>query len=294
LDDCEPNTMRRRLFWSLLGIGLLPRVTATRADSSDVTLLTADLEISGDWGGSATADVAVVINAMRSACLAGVALLSEHQPETLRVEDRSGNSPSVWLHTERPTIAWVTVVVGSRDWCNLAYQFGHELGHVLSNSWELDSQPRNPCQWVEEAMVEAFSLRGLGRMADDWERAPPFPGDNAYANSIRAYRETIVADYRTAAQDQGVGAGFAAWFKAHQAFLDEHGGIDDAKGAVSTMLGLLESDTAAIADLGALNRWPERSGVPLPHYLDLWQSSCAELSTPGRLPMRVRNILAGQ
>ncbi len=286
--------MRRRLFWSLLGIGFLPRVTATRADSSDVTLLTADLEISGDWGGSATADVAVVIDAMRSACLTGVALLSERQPETLRVEDRSGNNPSVWLHTERPTIAWVTVVVGSRDWCNLAYQFGHELGHVLCNSWTLDSQPRNPCQWVEEALVEAFSLRGLGRMADVWERAPPFPGDNAYASSIRAYRETIVADYRTAARDQGSAAGFGAWFRAHQAFLDQHGGVDAAKGAVSTMLGLLESDTAAIADLGALNCWPERSGVPLPQYLDLWQSSCAALRTPGRLPMGVRNLLAGQ
>ncbi len=285
--------MRRRFVMSLLGTCvLLPKVSAARPGAADASLLTSDIEIRGDWNGSATADVAVVVNAMRNACLTGVALLSERQPETLRVEDRSGSNPSVWLHMELPTTAWVTVVVGERDWCNLAYQFGHELGHVLCNSWELEARPRNPCQWVEEAMVEAFSLWGLGRMADEWERAPPFPGDSGYAVSIRAYRESIVAGYRMAAQDQGIAVGLGAWFKTHEAFLARDGGIDAAKGAVFPMLDLLESDADAIADLGALNRWPERSGVPLPHYLNRWQSSCAELGAPSRLPMRVRNLLA--
>jgi hypothetical protein len=59
------------------------------------------------------------------------------------------------------------------------------------------------------------------------------------------------------------------------------------------MLDLLEGDVATIADMGALNRWPGRSGVPLPEYLDLWEKSCAELNAPGRLPVRVRDLLAG-
>jgi hypothetical protein len=29
--------------------------------------------------------------------------------------------------------------------------------------------------------------------------------------------------------------------------------------------------------LGALNRWPGRSSVPIDDYLRLWQASCAEL-----------------
>ena len=280
---------------SLLGTGaLLPLKTAVaRANCQCVTLLTANLELGGDWGGSASTDAAAVIESMRAACLAGVALLSDHQPEKLRVDDQSGSNPSVWLHTEFPTTAWIVVIVGTRDWCNLAYQFGHELGHVLCNSWEPDAKPRNPCQWIEEALVEAFSLRGLARMADDWVRSPPFPNDTTYAGSIRSYRETILASYRSAAQDQGIAAGFGAWFKAHEAFLDQHGGVDAARGAVSTMLGLLQGDAAMIADMGALNRWPARSGVPLPDYLDLWEKSCAELGAPGRLPVRVRDLLAG-
>jgi hypothetical protein len=286
--------MRRRRLLSSLGAGmLLPFETAVaRPISPGMTLLTAPLELGGAWGGSAPADGAAVIERMRAACLTGVPLLSDHQPERLRVDDHTGINPSIWLHTDNQTTGWIIVSSGTRDWCNLAYQFGHELGHVFCNSWESDAWPRNPCQWIEEALVEAFSLRGLGLLADDWMHAPPFPNDAAYAGSIRGYRDTILAGYRTAAQNQGAAAGFGAWFKIQRTFLDEHGGVDAVGGAVSTMLGLLEGDAAMIADMGALNRWPGRSGVPLHDYLDLWQKSCAELNAPGRLPVRLRELLA--
>jgi hypothetical protein len=287
--------MRRRRFLSLLGAGMLVplKTAAARPISRGVNLLAATLELGGTWGGSAPTDAAAVIERMRVACLTGVVLHSDHQPEKLRVDDRSGSNPSIWLHTEEPAMAWITVIVGARDWCNLAYQFGHELGHVLCNSWESDAKPRTPCQWIEEALVEAFSLRGLGLLADDWGHAPPFPNDAGYADSIRSYRKTILAGYLRVAHDQDVAAGFSAWFKTHETYLDQHGGLDAARAAVPVMLGLLEGDTTMIADMGALNRWPGRSGIPLHDYLDLWEKSCAELNTPGRLPVRLRELLAG-
>lgn len=191
-----------------------------------------------------------------------------------------------------PNLAWINVAIGTRDWCKLSYEFGHELGHMLCNSWGPDAKPRNPCQWIEEALVEAFSLRGLAILADNWASAPPFPNDGDYASSIRDYRQALLKDYRTAAQDQGAGTGLKIWFKAHEAVLSERGGIDAARGAVWTVLNLLESDATTIQDLGALNRWPGRSGVPLHDYLVLWEKSCAELGSPGQLPKQVRNLLA--
>jgi hypothetical protein len=272
---------------------LLPlKAGVARAASSRGQLLAAPLEVGSNWGGSAPTDVAAVVGRMRAACLAGVTLLSDRQPERLRVDAGSGSNPSVRLHAGAPTTAWVAVIVGTRDWCNLAYQFGHELGHVFCNSWEADARPRNPSQWLEEALVEAFSLRGLALLADGWARSPPFANDGAYAGSIRSYRETILARYRAAAQEQGAGAGFGAWFKAREAFFHRHGGVDAARGAVSTMLGLLESDADMVADMGALNRWPGRSGIPLHDYLGHWAKSCAELNAPGRLPGRIRELLA--
>jgi hypothetical protein len=287
--------MTRRRLLSLLGAGTLPaaKSAAATAIPTAVTLLTAPLQLGGTWRGSAPTDAAAVIRRLRAACLSGGGLLSDRQPAKLRVDDRTGSNPAVWLHTDDPTTAWIIVIVSARDWCNLAYQFGHELGHVFCNSWQADAAPRNPCQWIEEALVEAFSLRGLGLLADDWQHAPPFSNDAAYAGSVRSYRDTILARYRKVALEEGVGAGFGAWFRAHAAFLDKHGSITAARGAVSTMLDMLEGDAATIADMGALNRWPGRTGVPLNDHLDLWENSCAELHAPGRLPVRLRECLAG-
>ena len=264
-----------------------------RPISPRVTLLTTPLELGGTWGDSAPGDAAVVIEHMRAACLAGVAPVSDHQPEKLRVDDHFAGNPAIWLHSDNPTTGWIVVTVGTNDWCRLSYQFGHELGHVFCNSWEPDAKPLNPCQWIEESLVEEFSLRGLGILADEWARVPPFPNDAAFADAIRSYRETILVRDRTVADDQGMTAGFGAWFKTHEAFFADHGDVSEAMAAVPTMLSMLEGDAAIISDMGALNRWPGRSGVPLPDYLDLWAKSCAELNAPGRLPVRLKEFLAG-
>lgn len=76
--------MRRRRFISLLGTAgalLALKTAAARAISPKMTVLTAPLELGGDWGGSAHTDAAAVIKRMRAACLAGVPLLSDRQPE---------------------------------------------------------------------------------------------------------------------------------------------------------------------------------------------------------------------
>jgi hypothetical protein len=85
--------------------------------------------------------------------------------------------------------------IGARDWCKLAYQFGHELGHVLCNSWQHRAEPKLPNQWLEEALVEAFSIRGLGLLADSWEERPPFPDAAAFVTAIRKYRQDLTDKY---------------------------------------------------------------------------------------------------
>jgi hypothetical protein len=289
------NLMRRRSLICLLRASmLLPLRTLARVigNSARTTLLTAPLEIGGNWGGSAQRDVTVVIERMRVACLNGVALVSDRQPDRLHVDDRPNGGPSVWLQTAAPTTAWINLVVGPRDWCKLAYQFGHELGHVLCNSWQSDAKPRNPCQWIEESLVEAFSLRGLAILSENWALAPPFPNDGGFAGAIRDYTEEVKARYRAAAYDQGAGAGLGAWFGTHEKSLSVDGGLDAARGAVATMFDLVQANPAMLEDLGALNRWPGRSGVALSDYLAKWETSCTELGTPGKLPKGVRDLLA--
>jgi hypothetical protein len=287
--------MRRRTILLLLGAGassLAVGMSLGQGESSPTTLLNAPLEVQGEWGKSAPGAATSVISRMREVCLAGVKLLSDQQPTRLRVENHADSSPSIWLHNDSRRIAWIIVNIGERDWSKLAYQFGHELGHVLANSWGPNSKPQPPCQWLEEALVEAFSLRGLGKLADSWEQRPLFKNDAPFANAIRQYRRGAIENYEKIGSNEMRDSGVDAWFRQHRSALEDDGGITGpAQAAVPTMLHELETDTRSIEDMGALNRWAERSAVPIERYLRLWKRSCDEIGAAGELPKRLVDLL---
>jgi hypothetical protein len=255
------------------------------------TLLSAPIELAGDWGHMLPRAADQVVERMRLACLEGVRLLSDRQPTRLRVDEHTSGSPAVWLHPDGSTMAWVIVDIGERDWSKLAYQFGHELGHVMANSWQPHAKPKPPCQWIEEALVEAFSLRGLGRLAESWKRDPPFAGDNAFGNAIADYRQNIVRHYAPLADQQGLTRDPAAWFADHRSEIEMPGLNQFAQAASLTILGEYERAPSCVEALGALNRWPGRTGVPIDDYFRQWQASCAELQASPELPTRLREML---
>jgi hypothetical protein len=263
-----------------------------QAEAGSMTLLDIPLEVQGEWGKSPPRAAAAVIARMREASLAGPRLLSDRQPTRLRVENRTSGNPAIWLHSDAGAVAWIIVNVGGRDWSKLAYQFGHELGHVLANSWGPDSKPQNPCQWLEEALVEAFSLYGLGRLADSWEQRPVFANDAAFADAIRQYQRAAIERYETIASNQIRASRFDVWFRQNRSALENAGGLAGAaEAAVAMMLHELEGDIRRIEDLGALNRWHGRSAVPIERYMRLWETSCADIGAEGGLPKRLSNLL---
>ena len=71
--------------------------------------------------------------------------------------------------------------------------------------------------------MEAFSVRGLGRLAEGWEQDPPFPGDNAFGNAIADYRQDIIRRYSALADQQGLSRDPAAWFAAHRSEIEMPG-----------------------------------------------------------------------
>jgi hypothetical protein len=257
-----------------------------------MTLLSVPLEVRGEWGNSPTQAATAVMARMREACLTRIKLFSDRQPSGLRVENRASGSPAVWLHNDATTIAWIVVNIGERDWCKLAYQFGHELGHVLANSWGPDSKPRRPCQWLEEALVEAFSLRGLEKLADSWAERPPFANDAPFAGAIRHYRRSAIENYEKVAFNQMRNSQADTWFGQYRSSLEDDGGITGpAQAVVTTMLRELDTDSRCIEALSALNRWAGRSSVPIEQYMHLWQKSCDEIGVAGRLPKRLVSLL---
>jgi hypothetical protein len=261
---------------------------------ADINLLSAPLELNGDWGDSPPETAAVAISRMREACLSELQLLSDRQPNRLRVDNHRSGPPHIWLHSDNPTMAWIVVDIQPRAWSQLTYQFGHELGHVLCNSWmwKVDTPP--PSRWLEECLVEAFSMRGIARLADRQESEPPFNGDAQYGRSLHAYRAYLEEKYQSALEPElapAAGNELAAWWRANRSALESAGGLTPyAAAAILAVLKELEADKSCVEDLAALNRWPGRSTVPLEDYLRLWGSSCREIGASGRLPARLQEM----
>lgn len=258
-----------------------------------VTLLTAPIELAGNWGRMFPHAADQVVELMRRSCLDGVRLISDRQPSRLRVDEHPSGPPAVWLHEDGSTTAWVIVDIGQQAWAQLSYQFGHELGHVLANSWQFHAKPAPPCQWLEEAIVEAFSLRGLARLARNWTQKPPFPGDNAYGEAILEYRQNVVRQYGQLAAQQGGVGDFRSWFDRNRRGLEAPTGLNPfAKAASLVILAEYERTPGCIEAVGALNRWPRRGALPIEAYIGEWLASCSELNASPALPKFIKQILS--
>ncbi len=292
----SPARIDRRRFLALTGAAALSAFAGRalgRESAAAGSLLNAPIELAGDWPSTPKDAVMRVLSRVRSIDLSGVRLLSDRQPEKVHVENHNQGSPAIWLHGDQPQMASIIVNVGPADWCKLAYQFGHELGHVLANSWQSSAKPQLPTQWLEEALVETFSIRGLRLLADGWERSPPFAGDKAFAASIRQYRSNLLEANKT---DGAVGSpdDAASWFHASRADLESGKGVPRGP-AILGILALYEEGEPSgkpslIDDLGALNRWPERTAVPIERYLERWKQSCSEIGASGKLPTRLQQL----
>lgn len=139
--------------------------------------------------------------------------------------------------------------------------------------------------------MESFSLRGLGRLAKSWKQDPPFPGDNAFGDAIADYRRNIVQRYTKLADEQGLTHDAAAWFADHRSEIEVPGLNPFAQAASLSILGEYERTPSCVEALGALNRWPGRTGVPIEEYFHQWEASCAELQASPLLPTHLREML---
>ena len=140
-------------------------------------------------------------------------------------------------------------------------------------------------------VIQTVQLRGLGRLAQSWKQNPPFAGNNAFGDAIADYQKNVIRDCTKLADEQGLTRDSAAWFAGHRTGIEVAGLNPFAQAASPTILAEYERAPECVEALGALNRWPGRSGVPIGDYLRQWEASCAELQASPLLPARLREML---
>src|SRR5262245_61871033 len=126
------------------------------------------------WGDAGAADITKVLQS------AGDALSSqfpERKFPPIEVS-RSSTTPITLFQRGPAGELRVRLNVEGTYWAQFAFQFAHEMGHVVCGFEEYP----NPNQWFEETLCETASLFVLGRMAERWKTRPPWPNWKDYAS----------------------------------------------------------------------------------------------------------------
>jgi hypothetical protein len=219
----------------------------------------------GDRGDADPDDIAAVC---RSAAAELLALCPGRDLGVVTVE-RSAEGPIVLFRPGPKGERRIRLDVSDRHWAQPAYQFAHELCHLLCNTREADTANL----WFEESLCEAASLFVLRRMAETWKTRPPYRNGKGYAGSP--------ADYARARIDDTAGPGGAAdlseWRGTHGPALRRNP-HDRALNRVAAVRlpALLEKDPSRWEAVGVLNRWDKDRPPTFAEYLADWRARLPE------------------
>ena len=223
------------------------------------------LRVASDgWGGAGAADVAKVLQSAGEA-------LAQYFPDrkfpTIEVS-RSRTTPITLFQRGPGGEIRVKLNVEGPYWAQFAFQFAHEMGHIVCNFEEYP----NPNQWFEETICEVASLFVLGRMAESWKTRPPYPNWKDYAGALRTYR-----DDRLEKAKLPEGATLADFFRAQEAALRKDPGLRETNlRMAAAILPLFEEAPERWAAVAALNAVRGDGARTFARYLRDWSASCPE------------------
>jgi hypothetical protein len=136
------------------------------------------------WGGG-IADVRAVLNSTAGELWR---YFPKRQLKPILVEPKGG--PIVLFRRGPKGEYHVRLNTGNQLWAQLAYQFAHEMGHILCNYDE--DQHRH--KWFEESLAELASMFALRAMAKSWQTNPPYPNWKSYSKALDRYADQLLID----------------------------------------------------------------------------------------------------
>ncbi|HSI33445.1 MAG TPA: hypothetical protein VK986_07625 [Tepidisphaeraceae bacterium] len=214
------------LFCVVIGVAVHAEPPKTAAPPE----LLLDVE-KADWKGSSRGDVRAVLVSAADQMLP---YFPGAKIERLRVTNPGG--PIVLYERDKDGAVRVKLDTGANLWAQTAFQFAHELTHVLCRF----RTGSNPNKWLEESLCETGSLFTLRRMGEAWKVKPPYANWKDYSKSLTAY-----ADERVKAATLPAGTSLAEWYKENEPALRK------------TATDRPRNTTVAVVLLGILERSPE-------------------------------------
>ena len=215
------------------------------------------IEVLGEWGDAPRENV------QKTLCSAAAQLLRfcpERRLGTITVRHHEGVPMTLY---EKGPQGQHQVLLGARNtyWCQYAYQFSHEVGHILCNC---DRRKEGRNHWFEETLCETASLFAMRRMATAWKTDPPYanwadfaPRLDQYVDSILAGRDRRLPPDRTMPQ----------WFlERAEVLAGQRHPTPDSQLVAAYLLALFEDEPKGVGIVGLDQPWPQGRRTRFPRF----------------------------
>jgi hypothetical protein len=225
--------------------------------------------VGSDWGTAQQQDIETVLYSV-------AAILLEHFPgKRLHpiVVTVAADRPITLFRRGPANEYLVRLSARDRHWARYAYEFAHELAHILTNyEHHAPGGALRPNQWFEEAVCEAASLYALKRLAFAWEVWPPHPHWAAYAPEFRHYVERFLGEsHRQLPSDMPL----STWFRRNEQELQDKPYVRGHNEVVANILLPLFEENAEVWEAISYLNVEGRSGN-LKAYLQAWHDNAPE------------------
>ena len=253
----------------------------------------------GNWGNVETADIQLVLQSVASEFQSHVGHMREGGLK-LRVVPR-GVSPRVLYERGAEGEYMVHLTARNDRWYQYAYQFSHELCHILSNFDHKDSTGDGVAtgnQWFEESLCGTPSLFTLKNLAAVWTSQPPARKWIGYAPVFAAYADHLLAEtHRHLPAQQS----FEQWYAENRSLLRANPYLREKNELVATaLLPLFEHDSSLWQAIAYLNTDKSSSQKAFADYLADWHAACPQQNkllvrqTMALLGLQPENLAATQ
>ena len=240
----------------LIPIGLLIAVFSCQSGES------LSLRLVGEWT-SGKADAEKVLQSVAREFLP---LFPEAELPVIEVEQKGGPI-SLFKRGPNGEIR-VKLDTGGTLWAQHAFQFAHELGHILCRY----EDEKHPNKWLEESICEMASLYALRRMEISWKTAAPYPNWTSYAPALRKY-----ADERSTKGALPEGVTLAAWYAERAEAFNKNATNRENNLVIATaLLPYFEEKPERWRAIWYVNVEKLTPAYGAREYLEAWRKNCPE------------------
>ena len=215
-----------------------------------------------DWGGASLRDIGKVLNSSARQ------LWPHASQEELKpiIVDRSRTGPIVLFRRGNEGQYIVRLDTHKTFWCQYAFQFSHELCHILCG-YKAGARDN---LWFEESLCETASLFAMPRMRKEWDKEPPYPNWKGYSPSLEKYAQERL-DQHAWPDSLTV----AEWYQRNKEKLKENPTDREKNTTIATkLLPFFEQQPANWGAVAYLNTHKKKTPRSFSTYLADWKKAC--------------------